>query len=253
MVLFDSHCHLNDEKFNEDIEKVVEKLEKQNIKFLISGYGIESSKQAIKIAKKYNMYATVGISPNDVLELENLEESIKKIEELASQNVVVGIGEIGLDYYWNTNNKKLQELYFVKQIELANKLNMPIAIHSRDAYIDTIKILRENTVINKGVFHCCEQNKELIKDALKLGFYISLAGPITFKNAKNADDIIKMIPLERILIETDSPYLSPEPLRGKRNDPSNIEYIARKIADIKQISIEELAKITYENVKRIYS
>lgn len=255
MILFDSHCHLNDEKFKEDIDDIVKKIKENNIKFLVSGYSIESSIEAIKIAKEYKMYATIGISPNDISEnKQDIIKAIEIIEKLVIENkdVVVGIGEIGLDYYWNTDNKELQKEYFIKQIELANKLNLPIAIHSREAYLDTIKILKENTVINKGVFHCCEQNMELIREALKLDFYISFAGPITFKNAKKADEIIKQIPLDKLLIETDSPYLSPEPLRGRRNEPYNVKYVAQKIAEVKEKTINEIASITYDNVKRLY-
>ena len=140
----------------------------------------------------------------------------------------------------------------MKQIELANELELPIVIHTRDAIMDTLEILKQNDVEHKGVFHCCPLNRELVKEALKLGFYISFAGPITFKNSKNANEIIEMVPNDKMLIETDSPYLSPEPLRGKRNDPRNVKYIAQKIADVKGLTLEEVANITYSNVKRIY-
>ena len=178
---------------------------------------------------------------------------LKKIKEIAKENhKVIAIGEIGLDYYWNKDNKDLQIKAFIEQIKIANELNLPIVIHTREAVMDTIDILKNNIVKNKGVFHCCPLNRELVKEALKLGFYISFAGPITFKNSKNAEEIIKMIPEGRILIETDSPYLSPEPLRGKRNDSTNVKYIAQKIADFKGIPLEKIAKLTYENTKKIY-
>ena len=141
---------------------------------------------------------------------------------------------------------------FQKQIELANQYQLPIVIHTREAVEDTIKMIKQNPVQKKGVFHCCPMNRELIKEALKLDYYISLAGPITFKNAKNADEIIQMVPMERLLIETDSPYLSPEPLRGRRNDCRNVKYIAQKIADVKNIKIEEVAKMTYQNAEKIF-
>ena len=199
-----------------------------------------------------NLYMQlVGISPND---LENLkDEDYLKIEELAENKKVVAIGEIGLDYYWNKDNKNLQRKAFIKQIELANKLNLPIVIHTREAVDDTIDILKRQVNVNKkGVFHCCPLNRELVKQALNLGFYISFAGPITFKNAKNAEEIINMVPLDKILIETDSPYLAPEPNRGKRNDSRNVKYVALKIAQIKELTLEEVAKITYENAIRIF-
>jgi len=142
---------------------------------------------------------------------------------------------------------------FIKQINIANKLNLPIVIHTRDAHIDTIQLLKENAVNKKGIFHCCPLNRELVKEALNLGFYISLSGVITFKNTKNADDIINMVPEDKLLIETDSPYLSPEPLRGKRNTSINVKYVAEKIAKVKNKSIEEIAQVTQDNAKKIFN
>ena len=149
-------------------------------------------------------------------------------------------------------NKELQKQVFISQIKIANKLNLPIVIHTREAIYDTLEILKNNKCNKKGIFHCCPLNIDLVREGLKLGFYISFAGPITFKNSKNADEIIKMVPLDKILIETDSPYLSPEPLRGKRNDSRNVKYMAQKIADVKGISLEEVARTTYENAKTIF-
>ena len=254
MELFDSHCHLDDEKFNEDREELIKQIKEAGITKLISaGYSLESSKKAIKLAKNYDfIYATAGISPNDIPQTnEEMWKMIEEIKEKVKQNnKVVAIGEIGLDYYWNEQNKELQKIAFIKQIQLANELELPIVIHTREAVQDTLDILKQNEVKQKGIFHCCPLNRELVKEALKLGFYISLAGPITFKNSKNADEIIAMIPNEKILIETDSPYLSPEPLRGKRNDPRNVKYIAQKIAEVKNVSTEEIAKITYQNAEK---
>ena len=180
------------------------------------------------------------------------EEYLQEIKKLAKNEKVVAIGEIGLDYYWNKENKDLQKEVFVSQIEIANELNLPIIIHTREAIYDTLEILKNNNCYKKGVFHCCPFNVDLVREGLKLGFYISFAGPTTFKNSKNATEIIKMVPLDKMLIETDSPYLSPEPLRGKRNDSRNVKYIAQKIADVKEISVEKVAKITYENAKKIF-
>ena len=149
--------------------------------------------------------------------------------------------------------RKLQKRAFIEQIKIANKLELPIVIHTRDAVMDTIQILKENHVENYGIFHCCPLNRELVKEALKLRFYISFAGPITFKNSKNASEIIEMVPNDKMLIETDSPYLAPEPVRGTRNNPINVKYIAQKIADVKKISLEEVAELTYENAERIFN
>lgn len=255
MGFFDSHSHLNDEEFDEDRDKVIKEIyESGTTNFITAGYSVESSKNAIDIANNYDfIYATVGVSPNDIPQTEEkLWKQLAEIKDLAKNNKkVLAIGEIGLDYYWNTDNKKIQKKAFIEQINTANELDLPIVIHTRDAVMDTINILNENEVKNKGIFHCCPQNRELIKEGLKLGFYISFAGPITFKNSKNADEMINMVPKDRLLIETDSPYLSPEPVRGRRNTPANVKFVAQKVADSKGLSLEEVEKITVENTKRI--
>lgn len=257
MKLFDSHCHLNDEKYNEDRKELIENLRKQGVKRLVTaGYSIESSKEAIKLSKEYDfIYATIGISPNDVPKtLEDLDKDLNNIKDLYKEGEkIVAVGEIGLDYYWNTKNKEIQKEAFKRQIELANNLNLPIQIHTREAIADTLEILKDNKVNRKGIFHCCPFNRELVKEGLKLGFYISFAGPTTFKNSKNAVEIIKMVPDDKMLVETDSPYLSPEPFRGKRNDPSRVQYIIKKIAEVKEKSFEEIEKMVYENANTIFN
>ena len=258
MELFDSHAHYNDEKFNSDRSEVISSVKAEGITRLVSvGYSIESSEFAEKISKEYDfIYHSCGISPNDLPQTE--DELWKKLEEIKKiakkkEPKLVAIGEIGLDYYWNKENSELQKIAFIEQIKLANECDLPIIIHTREAIADTIDILKnKQTCINKGIFHCCPLNRELVKEALKLGYYISFAGPITFKNSKNATEIIEMVPLDKILIETDSPYLSPEPKRGKRNDSRNVKYIAQKIAEVKQMKIEEIAKITYENANKVF-
>ena len=277
MELFDNHAHYNDQKFDEDREEIINKIYESGVtKFICAGYSVDSSIKALEIANKYNfIYTTAGISPNDIPgknqdeDLEGKSESekqklftecmqivdnqLKKIEEIAINEKVVAIGEIGLHYYWNKQNKELQKQVFIKQIELANKLNLPIVIHTREAVMDTLDILKNiKPTIKPGVFHCCPLNVELVKEALKLGFYISFAGPVTFKNSKNAREIIQMVPLEKMLIETDSPYLAPEPVRGTRNDSRNVRYIAEKIAEYKGITTEIVAKKTYENALKIF-
>ena len=257
MNLFDNHAHLDDEKFDNDRKVIIEEIGREIKGFISAGYSLEGSKRAVELSKEYDfIYATCGISPNDIPQSEEeLWKNLDEIKNLVKINKkVVAIGEIGLDYYWEKDEKRreFQKVAFMKQIELANELELPIVIHTRDAIMDTLEILKQNDVEHKGVFHCCPLNRELVKEALKLGFYISFAGPITFKNSKNANEIIEMVPNDKMLIETDSPYLSPEPLRGKRNDPRNVKYIAQKIADVKGISLEEVAKITYENAKEIF-
>lgn len=252
MELFDTHSHYNDEKFKEDREKIIKQTYEAGItKFVCAGYNVKSSREAIEIANNYEyIYSICGISPNDLEDYN--EQNIQIIKELAKNKKNVAIGEIGLDYYWNKENKTMQKQAFIEQINLANELNLPIVIHSRDAVQDTIDLLKENTVNKKGIFHCTQLNKYLIEEGLKLGFYISFAGPITFKKSKNAEEIVGLVPMDKILIETDSPYLAPEPVRGTRNDSRNVKYIAEKISAIKGVPVEEIAKITYENAKNIF-
>lgn len=253
MEFFDSHAHYNDERFDEDRDKLIKEIYNEGATAVVNaGYSLESSKKAVEIAEKYDfIYATAGISPNDIDDFK--KQDLEEIEKLAQNKKVVAIGEIGLDYHWNTENKKLQKEVFISQIGIANKLNLPIVIHTREAIFDTLDILKNQIkCIKKGVFHCCPLNIDLVREGLKLGFYISFAGPITFKNSKNAEEIIKMVPIEKMLIETDSPYLSPEPLRGKRNDSRNVKYMAQKIADVKGIALEQVAEATYKNSKDIF-
>ena len=257
MELFDSHAHYDDEKFSEDRDFIINEIYKSGVtKFVSAGYRLESSKIGIELAKKYDfIYTTSGISPNDIPATnDELESQLLEIEKIAKSNSkVVAIGEIGLDYYWNKDQKELQKYAFKKQIEIANNLNLPIVIHTRDAIMDTIEIIKNTEFVRPGIFHCCPLNADLIKTGLNKGFYTSFAGPITFKNTKNANEIISNIPLDKILIETDSPYLSPEPNRGKRNDSRNVIYMAKKIAEIKQIDIEEVAKVTYQNALNAFN
>jgi len=256
MEIFDAHCHYDDSKFDEDRDMVIQEAYKSGITKMVSaGYSLAGSKAGLELAKKYDfIYTTVGISPNDLSENYNYDinevEKILKNEEGSGK--ILAIGEIGLDYHYDTN-KEWQHDAFVKQINIANEYGLPIVIHTRDAVMDTIEILKENSVEKKGIFHCCPFNRELIKEALKLGFYISIGGPITFKNSKNAEEIANLVPLDRILVETDSPYLAPEPVRGTRNDSRNLKYIVQKIADFRGVDADEIARATYENAERIYN
>ena len=278
MELFDTHAHYNDEKFDNDRKLVIQDIYNSNVTMLVNaGYSVESSIKGVEIAKDYDwMFNIVGVSPNDIAEsideidnqISNIDKLVKKVQNIVedvesdtaeSLNIVnnnrkiVAIGEIGLDYYWNKENKDLQRYAFIKQIELANKYNLPIVIHTREAVDDTIDILKNKIeATKKGIFHCCPLNRELVKQALKMGFYISFAGPVTFKNSKNANEIIQMVPLDKMVIETDSPYLAPEPHRGTRNDSRNVKYIAEKIANVKEMSLEDIAKITYKNAMKIF-
>ena len=251
MEFFDSHSHYNDEKYDKDRDNLLKNIYEEGItRTVCVGYNIEKSQMAIDLANQYPyIYAACGISPNDIedFSLKNLETVV----EMGKLEKVVAIGEIGLDYYWNKENKEKQKELFIKQIEIANALEKPIIIHTRDAVSDTLEILKQYPVKEKGIFHCCPLNPELIKEGLKLGYYISFSGNITFKNAK-AERAILEVPNERILIETDCPYLTPEPFRGTRNDSTKVKFVAEKIARIKNMGLEEVAKITYENVNKVF-
>ena len=258
MKLFDTHSHYNDEAFNEDTEEIIQKIYEAGIEnTVVVGDNVENSKKAVELANAYEfIYASVGIHPSEIAEdEEKIDRQISEIKEIVKKNKkIVAIGEIGLDNHWEKDKKEIQRYAFLEQIKLSNELDLPIVIHSRDAIMETIEILKGKIVPNKkGILHCCQLNKDLVKAGLEAGFYISFAGAVTFKSSKNANEIIEMVPNDRILIETDCPYLSPEPNRGKRNDSRNVKYIAEKIADVKRMRVEEIAKITYENAKKIYN
>lgn len=256
MEYFDTHMHLDDEKFDEDREQIVEKMKNAGVtKCLNMGCNIETSKKAIELSKKYDfIYSAVGVHPEEIPQTEEeLWKSICEIEELAICNKkTVAIGEIGLDYHWREDNKELQKDAFIKQIELANKLKLPISIHSRDAIDDTIQIIRKYKLEKSGVLHCCPFNPELVRQGLDAGLYIAFGGTCTFKSSKNAAKIVEMVPYDKILIETDAPYLAPEPVRGTRNDSSNLKYVVEKLAEFKCVEPEFIAKVTYENAVKLF-
>lgn len=249
MKLVDTHCHLDNEKFDEDRLEVIERIE-ENLEFCVNiGYDLASSKKSLELAKEYDfIYAVIGVHPIDIAEYD--EEVEKELELLGKNPKVVAIGEIGLDYHWMTEPKEVQQERFKKQLELAERLNKPVVIHTRDAMEDTVNILKEYPNIT-GVIHCYPGSLETAKQLVDR-FYLGIGGTLTFKNSKKAVEVVKDIPLDRIVIETDCPYLTPEPFRGKRNEPIYVEYVAKKIAEIKEISVEDVTKITTENAKKLY-
>ena len=256
MKLFDAHCHYNDEKFDIDRDILIKEVHDSGVKGMINaGYSLSGSISAVDLSNKYDfIYATVGISPNDVTE--DYISDIEKIEELLIANLksgkIVAIGEIGLDYHYDVD-RDMQKDAFIRQIELANKYDLPIVIHTREATVDTINILKENVVNRVGMFHCCPLNQELVKEALKLGFYISFSGSITFTKSRRTREVVRQLPLEKILLETDSPFQTPMSRRDEVNTPRNIVYIAEAVAQIKNTSVEQVAKITYQNAQCIYN
>ena len=256
MEYFDTHAHYDDNKYIEDREEVLERIFKAGVTRCINmGCDIESSQKAIEIANTHDfIYAAVGLHPEEIPQSEEeMWKTIFQIKDLAVQNKkVVAIGEIGLDYYWNKENKELQKQAFIKQIELANELKLPVSIHTRDAIDDMIAIIRKYKINCGGVLHCCPFNRELVKHGLGNSLYIGFGGTSTFKSSKNAKEIVNMVPNDKILIETDSPYLSPEPKRGTRNDSSNLKYVVEKLAEYKGIELKQMAKITYENASKLF-
>ena len=251
--LFDSHAHYDDNRFKEDAEKVINEANEKGVKYILNaGSDIVTSQKSIELAEKFNyVYAAVGVHPHEVGNLK--QDFEKEIRKLCNHPKVVAIGEIGLDYYYDHSPRDLQRYWFCKQLELAKTLNLPVIIHDRDAHEDVLKLIKQEALFKAfGVFHCFSGSWEMAKEVLKLGFYISVGGPLTFKNAKKTVEVIKNIPLENVLIETDCPYLTPEPSRGRRNDSSYVRLVAAKIAEIKEITLEEAARITTENAKRLF-
>lgn len=253
-MLIDSHVHLNDEQLFTKIETLIDKAESVGVKaFMVVGYDIESSRLAIDLANMYDsIYALIGIHPSEASYIK--DSDLEWIERKLSHPKVKGIGEIGLDYHWDDKYMEKQKDLFIKQIKLANKHRMPISVHMRDATEDTLNILK--TYKDKdlpGVMHCYSGSKEHMQQFIDINMYISLAGPVTFKNAVVPKEVAKAVPLERLIIETDSPYLAPMPYRGKQNQPRNLEYIAKEIAMLRNMNYKDFAKITFDNTVNLFN
>ncbi len=248
--LVDTHCHLNHKDFNDDREDIFKEIE-ENMEFVVNiGYDLSSSRKSIEYAEKYkNVYATVGLHPTDIGDEWNpiVENALL---EMGKNEKVVAIGEIGLDYHWMTKNESVQKQWFREQMEIARKLNKPVVIHTREATEDTVKILKEFPDLH-GIVHCYPGSYEIAMEVIG-NYYFGIGGVLTFKNSKKMVEVVKKLPLERLVIETDAPYLTPEPFRGKRNLPEYVKYVVEKIAEIKGVSVEEVAKITNQNAKEVY-
>ena len=248
--IFDSHAHYTDKAFNDDRENMLGSLRESGICGVINcGADIESSVFSVELANKYDyIYAACGIHPEEADKIP--ENYIEIIRNLATNEKCVAIGEIGLDYYWRQDNKEKQKELFEKQILLSKELDLPIIVHDREAHGDTLEILKKHK--SKGVLHCFSGSPETAEEILKLGMYIGLGGALTFKNARKAVEVAQMLPLDRLLLETDCPYMAPVPFRGKRNYSGYIPYIAEKIAEIKGIDTQTVLDITSENAKKLF-
>lgn len=252
-MLIDSHAHLDDKRFNRDRKKLIENFENDGLELVINiGADLKSSIDSVKLAEEYeNIYAAVGVHPHSAKELD--DDMLEIIRSFASREKVVAIGEIGLDYYYDNSPRDVQRIWFKKQLDLAKEVNLPVVIHTRDASQETFDILKEaQDGTLRGVLHCYSGSLEMALEYVKMGFYISIAGPVTFKNSKESKKVAEGVPLERLLIETDSPYLTPEPNRGKRNEPAYVRYVAGEIAELRGISYEDLIEATSRNTKELF-
>lgn len=252
-MFFDTHAHLNAEQYNEDLQEVIDRALSEGISnIVVVGFDRPTIEKAMELTEKYGfIYASVGWHPVDAIDM--TEKDLLWIEELSSHPKVVALGEMGLDYYWDKSPKDIQKEVFRKQIRLAKKVKLPIVIHNRDATADIVEILKEEGAGEVGgIMHCFSGSPEIAQECVDMNFYISLGGPVTFKNAKKPKEVADVIPLDKLLIETDCPYLTPHPHRGKRNEPSYVKLVAEQIAEIKGLSTEEVAQATTENAKKLF-
>ena len=250
-MIFDTHAHYDSGAFNADREQLLASMPARGVGLILDpGCEERSSRAALALAEKFPfVYAAVGIHPEDMEDL--TPESLDTIRALAGHEKCVAIGEIGLDYYWDAAHKAEQKELFAAQLALAEELDLPVIVHDREAHADCLEITGLFPQA-RGVFHCFSGSAEMAKELLRRGWYLGFDGPVTYKNARKALEVLEITPPERILVETDSPYMSPVPLRGKRNDSSNLVYIIEKIAEIKGMAPQQIEEITYENGKRLF-
>ena len=252
-MIFDTHSHYDDEVFDDDREGLLKGLEEKGVGNVVTvGADIATSQKAIDLTETYeHVYAAIGVHPNEAGGME--EKDIQWLREHSSEEKVVAIGEIGLDYYWKEPEPELQKIWFQEQIALAREVKLPIIFHSREAAEDTMRIIQDTKAYEcGGVIHCYSYSKELAKEYVKMGYFIGVGGVVTFKNGRKLKETVEAIPMEHIVLETDCPYLAPEPNRGKRNDSSNLVYVAEEIARLKGMTAEEVIEITEKNARRLY-
>lgn len=253
-MLIDTHVHLNAEQYEEDVVEVIESARRAGVnRMVVVGFDTPTIERAIELAETYSfIYAVIGWHPVDAIDC--TQKELDWIESLASHPKVVGIGEMGLDYYWDKSPREVQQQLFRKQIQLAKRVNLPIVIHNREATADVVRILKEEEAATVGgIMHCFTGSVEVARECIAMNFLISLGGPVTFKNAKQPKKVAEEIELEHLLVETDAPYLTPHPYRGKRNEPKHVVLVAEEIAKLKGISYEEVAKQTTRNAEKIFA
>ncbi|MGM0437006.1 MAG: TatD family hydrolase [Bacillota bacterium] len=254
MELIDTHAHLDFPRFDKDRKEVIKRAIDGGVKIIVNiGSSMTSSRNSVELSRRYKeIYSVVGIHPHNADSF-NLNVS-KKLKKLSENKKVVAIGEIGLDFHYDNSPRKKQKQAFRAQLRLAKSLNLPVVIHTRDADQETLEILKEEKISEiGGIMHCFASDKEMAKEILDLGFYIAFGGLITFNNLNNLREVVKEVPINKLLVETDAPYLTPEPYRGKRNEPLYVKYVAEKIAEIKNLSLKEVAQKTTDNAKKVYN
>ena len=252
-MLADSHAHIDDERFDADRDEVVARALAAGVSLIVNiGADMASSARSVALAEKYpGIYAAVGMHPHDSQDMK--ETDYRQLEQWANHPKVVAIGEIGLDYHYDLSPRSVQKEVFLRQLDLARKTGKPFIIHEREAHADMLDIIRNAARGLNGVFHCFSGSVETAREYLKMGFYISVAGPVTFPKSVKTKEVAKAVPLDRLLVETDSPYLTPQPFRGKRNEPAYVRLVAEEIANLRDISLAELAEATTANVRRLFN
>lgn len=253
-MIIDTHAHYDDEAFDEDREVVIQKLKESGIELVVNvGASMKTSENTVNLCKAYDFfYGAVGVHPNEVGEMN--EVAMDKLREYTKLSKIVAVGEIGLDYYWDEPDRDIQKVWFERQLILAKEVNLPVIIHSRDAAKDTLDLLSSSEFKNKvtGVIHCFSYGVEMAREYLNLGYDLGIGGVLTFNNARKLKEVVEYIPLERMVLETDCPYLAPVPNRGKRNSSLNLPFVVAQIAQLKGISEEEVIRVTNQNAKRLY-
>ena len=251
-MIFDTHAHYDDEQFDEDRDELLKSMSDLGVGTIVDvSSTYESCEKVLALAGKYPyVYAAIGVHPDEVGELN--EDKIQHMKELCRNKKVVAVGEIGLDYYWDNEPHEVQQKWFIRQLKLAGEVKKPVIIHSREAAADTMYIMKNYAQGLGGVIHCYSYSREMAEEYVKMGFYIGIGGVVTFKNAKKLKDVAAAIPIEKIVLETDCPYMAPEPYRGKRNQSSYIRYVAEKIAELKEMSPEEVIAVTEKNARDLY-